>query len=211
MFTYLSFCIFITIEELIYDQCNICYLSSRRHSKGIEPHNHQFCNDQSICKVKVSDFIVRLQISYIKPKKINQEVLHIAKNVVKESSRRRKKRTNGNDRRRIRRKRVGESRERNWYSRLSGNVRWFVRQSSFSGLTPRSFSRQLQGEKEDDAKGAPPARRSSSSRPLSSFLFPFSRLRPEGRHMDAHEGRLLRCTRKRSLSIRRLRGSLKPR
>lgn len=57
---------------------------------------------------------------------------------------------------RIRRKRTGwrvasrrhcNSRERNWHSRLNGNRRWFVRQSSFSGFARRSFSRQLQGEK----------------------------------------------------------------
>lgn len=71
-----------------------------------------------------------------------------------------------------REKRVGESRELNWYSRLSGNGRWFVRQSNFSGLGRRSFSRQLQGEKEEEqerATSCTPILRSSASfsRPLA--------------------------------------------
>nr|KAF7406770.1 hypothetical protein H0235_014426 [Vespula pensylvanica] len=41
-------------------------------------------------------------------------------------------------------------RKRNWHSRLSGNGRWFVRQSSFSAFAWRSFSRrQLRGEKKE--------------------------------------------------------------
>lgn len=50
------------------------------------------------------------------------------------------------------------SRERNWHSRLNGNGRWFVRQSSFSTYARRSFSKQLQGERgRGRREGAPPA------------------------------------------------------
>lgn len=92
-------------------------------------------------------------------------------------------------------------RERNWHSRLNGNRRWFVRQSSFSGLARRSFSRQLQGEKGRLLFTDLPARFYSRRMPsyTRSFLLHshLSARSATTRHMDAHEERLLRRTRKR--------------
>jgi len=92
-------------------------------------------------------------------------------------------------------------RERNWHSRLNGNRRWFVRQSSFSGLARRSFSRQLQGEKGRLLFTDLPARFYSPRMPsyTRSFLLHshLSARSATTRHMDAHEERLLRRTRKR--------------
>lgn len=93
------------------------------------------------------------------------------------------------------------SRERNWHSRLNGNRRWFVRQSSFSGLARRSFSRQLQGEKGRPLLTDLPTRFYSLWMPFytRSFLLHshLSARSATTRHMDAHEERLLRRTRKR--------------
>lgn len=87
-------------------------------------------------------------------------------------------------------------RERNWHSRLNGNRRWFVRQSSFSGLARRSFSRQLQGEKGRLLFTDLPARFYSPRMPsyTRSFLLHshLSARSATTRHMDAHEERLLR-------------------
>lgn len=60
------------------------------------------------------------------------------------------------------------SRASNWHSRLNGNGRWFVRQSSFSGYARRSFSKQLQGEGERRWS----ARRGASRRSSDSSLLP---------------------------------------
>lgn len=108
------------------------------------------------------------------------------------------------------------SRQRKWCSWLNGNSRWFVRQSSFSGFARRSFSRQLRGEKEIGEKGhllfaSLPTRLCFPSALLYLLYLRFSLFLPHSfslyfrlparsaatRHMDAHEERLLHCTRKR--------------